>query len=396
MHRTLLTTPRIGGLLLAVVLGTAWATADEYSGLRDPNMAAASDRYRWVSRSVVRSFRARRPGRCRATGRTHGPGGAPAGVPGHGLSSGLGRLGELPFHPGTSESSSTPPAQPSRPRLVKTRRILARVGSEVVLTAEAMAYVVREVFDPTSGIHGTQPSQLTRAAWAILNAPEGQVPRSNANRSLRAGVNVAVETKLLYLDARRSSPQRELSQRRKAVGQDLRGDANCPSCSRRRRFDRDASWTTSFAAWALRWSGRSGSSWSDLWRDNRMHGSVKFEEPITHDALLAYYDDHLADYEHPTRARWEQISVRVSKYPEQGRGVAPRWRRLGDQVQDGVPFAEVARRGSDGVTAAQGGAAIGRPRAASCRRRSTRRFSACRSAAQPDPRGRSRACTSSA
>ena len=354
MHRAILTTPRIGGLLLAVVLGTAWATADEYSGLNDPNVGPypAAPTGQPIDRSAIIPGEPHRPAPSYRPDTWPGAAPPPAypdtGCPPVAVGSANYRCAQTPQIASPSPISATPQTTPC-----EDARILARVGSEVVLTAEALAYVVREVFDPTSGIHGTQPSELSRAAWAILNAPAGQVSEQQRKSLLRAGVNVAIETKLLYLDARRSIPddnypnvekqlekffeESELPELLKAAQVRSRRELNDELCR---------------LGSSLEWQKRifMERSLARQW----MRGSIKFDEPITHDAMLAYYDDHLADYEHPARARWEQISVRASKYPGKAEAVAA-LARLGNQVQDGVPFAEVARQGSDGVTAAQGG-----------------------------------------
>jgi hypothetical protein len=353
VHKAIHTMPRIGGLLLAVVLGTAWATADEYSGLRDPNTAApaTAPMGQPISGSVVPST----PSRPAPSYRPDTwPGAAPApaypdtGYPPASVASANYHSAQAPQNP------SLPPTA----RIIQTTpcedaRILARVGSEVVLAAEAMAYVVREIFDSTSGIHGTKPSELSRAAWALLNAPAGQVSEQQRKSLLRAGANVAVETKLLYLDARRSIPDENFTNVEKQSDK-IFEESELPELLKaarvrsRRELDDELRRLGSSLDWQKRIFMER--SLARQW----MRGSVKFDEPITHDAMLAYYDAHLADYEHPARARWEQISVRVSKYPGKAEAYAA-LARLGDQVQEGAPFAEIARQGSDGVTAAQGG-----------------------------------------
>ncbi len=81
---------------------------------------------------------------------------------------------------------------------------------------------------------------------------------------------------------------------------------------------------------------------------------IKINEEVGHEEMLAYYQEHAADFERPLRARWEQIAVRTSKYRsrEEARAALA---RAGNQVLDGRPLADVAREMSDGATAAQGG-----------------------------------------
>jgi len=81
---------------------------------------------------------------------------------------------------------------------------------------------------------------------------------------------------------------------------------------------------------------------------------IKRDKEITHQDMVDYYRAHLADYEFPAKARWEQLTVefgsRRSK-EEAYRQIA----MLGNMVLDGVPFAEVAKQHSEGPTASAGG-----------------------------------------
>jgi hypothetical protein len=79
------------------------------------------------------------------------------------------------------------------------------------------------------------------------------------------------------------------------------------------------------------------------------------EEEITHEQILAEYHNHLAEYEHAPRARWEQLSVLKSEHSDKGEALAKlAW--MGNQVIHGVPLEQVARQHSEGTTAGQGGA----------------------------------------
>jgi hypothetical protein len=80
-----------------------------------------------------------------------------------------------------------------------------------------------------------------------------------------------------------------------------------------------------------------------------------FRKTIRPEELLAYYREHLADYEHPARARWEELTVYFSSTKSK-REAWNKLATLGNQVLQGrLPFAEAAKRGSDGVTASEGG-----------------------------------------
>ena len=86
-----------------------------------------------------------------------------------------------------------------------------------------------------------------------------------------------------------------------------------------------------------------------------LQSQVETDEEIPHAEMIAWYENHLADFSYPAKAKFEQLTVRVT--PEQPREQA--WNKLasmGNEVFQGKPFAEVARGGSEGPTAATGGA----------------------------------------
>ncbi len=78
-------------------------------------------------------------------------------------------------------------------------------------------------------------------------------------------------------------------------------------------------------------------------------------EKFTREELLEHYNERGEEFDFPSRARFEQITIKKA-----GRTKAEAYNmlaRLGDAVVlRGVPFAQVARDHSEGPTAAQGGA----------------------------------------
>jgi len=85
-----------------------------------------------------------------------------------------------------------------------------------------------------------------------------------------------------------------------------------------------------------------------------MHQQIKTDKEVTHQDMLDYYYAHSTEYEFPAQCRWEQLSVRISKH----RSKQEAWHALadmGNRVYGGALFAEVAKKGSDGITAATGG-----------------------------------------
>mgnify|MGYP002622733977 CR=1 FL=1 len=87
-----------------------------------------------------------------------------------------------------------------------------------------------------------------------------------------------------------------------------------------------------------------------VWLDEQTRVSTEF----TREELLEYYTEHAEEFDFPSRARWEQLTV-----SKQGRTNAEAYNKLSAMgnavVRRGVPFAQVAKVDSDGATAADGG-----------------------------------------
>lgn len=81
---------------------------------------------------------------------------------------------------------------------------------------------------------------------------------------------------------------------------------------------------------------------------------VKADEEVSHEQMLDYYHGHIADFETPARARWEELMVQVTRFSSREDAYAA-LAKMGDQVLGGTPLAEVAASQSHGVTARQGG-----------------------------------------
>jgi hypothetical protein len=116
---------------------------------------------------------------------------------------------------------------------------------------------------------------------------------------------------------------------------------------------------------------RLGSSMADVRRafnekaiaGELMRNKVKVKEDVSPDEMLAFYHSHLSNYEHPARARWEELTVRKDKFssPAEAHAALAQmerevWQLAAARGYPGGPaFAEVARAKSDGYTAKEGG-----------------------------------------
>jgi parvulin-like peptidyl-prolyl isomerase len=81
---------------------------------------------------------------------------------------------------------------------------------------------------------------------------------------------------------------------------------------------------------------------------------AKPEKEIDFDTALVYYHDHKADFSFPSQARWEQLTASFANFTDKAaayQAIAA----MGNDVLKGAKFAEVAKKLSQGPTAADGG-----------------------------------------
>jgi hypothetical protein len=78
------------------------------------------------------------------------------------------------------------------------------------------------------------------------------------------------------------------------------------------------------------------------------------DETFTPKEVRDYYQEHTAEFQHLARVKWEELMVRKSRHPNRDEAVGLLG-RLGNQVLDGAKLDAVARAGSEGSTARDGG-----------------------------------------
>jgi hypothetical protein len=218
---------------------------------------------------------------------------------------------------------------------LETAMVVARVGPEVVLEGDLMTPAASEWLAKVSP--GLQPEQIRELKLMIYKQvlaphvetllvfvdacrtiPEERLPE------IEAKVNEAFDESQLQkmMEEAGVSGVREYEQKLKAQGQSL-------DRMRKMFFER---------ALAQQW----------------LSTQVETDDEIPHADMIAWYENHLADYDIPARTRFEQLTVKIT--PTQPRDQA--WNKLaamGNEVFDGRPFADVAREKSEGPTASSGG-----------------------------------------
>jgi hypothetical protein len=213
--------------------------------------------------------------------------------------------------------------------------VVARVGPEVVLEADLLTPKALEWLAQVSP--GLPPEKVRDLRLQICQ----QVLPSH------------VETLLVYVDACREIPAEKLPEIRANVDKAF-NEQQLP-----RMMQEDG------VANSLEFEQRLRSQGMSLDRMRKMfferglaqewlRKNVGDVDEIPHAHLIARYQNTLADYEYPAKARFESLTVKIGLK----RSRSQAWDMLaamGNEVLGGRPFADVAKARSEGPTASRGG-----------------------------------------
>jgi len=236
----------------------------------------------------------------------------------------------------TLPSGSANSAQTKGMQSLDNARVVARVGPEVVLEGDLLTPTALAWLDKVSG--GLTPEQVRELKTQIC----------------RQVIKQHVESLIVYVDACRTIPEDRLPEIEKKVNEAFdqqqlprlvtdAGVANgleYDQLLRSRGQSLDRIRKTFFErALAQQW----------------IQQKVVNDGEIPHAEMIAWYQNHLADYDYPAKVRFEQLTVKITASRPRGQA----WSMLaaiGNEVMQGKPFADVARARSEGPTAATGGA----------------------------------------
>jgi parvulin-like peptidyl-prolyl isomerase len=236
---------------------------------------------------------------------------------------------------GALAPSTLSPAALSEAQSLETALIVARVGPEVVLAGDLLTPSALAWLEKVSP--GLKPEQIRELKLQIC----------------RQVLPQHVESLIVYVDACRTIPEERLPEIEEKVSEAF-DKQQLP------RMIKDAG-----VANALEYEQLLKSRGQSLDRLRKtfferalaqqwVQQKVASDEEIPHAEMIAWYQNHLAEYDFPAKAKFEQFTARVGG--TQSRDQA--WNKLaamGNDVLEGKPFAEIARTRSEGPTASAGG-----------------------------------------
>jgi len=240
---------------------------------------------------------------------------------------------QSPALPGAEPLAGPPPPPRQDPVPCEEAAILGRVGSEVILAGELLMGIPE------------------------LRAKNAQVPKeileAEIAKILKQRLEQKIDEKLLCQHAQRTIPAENFPKIKENVAREFE-NSQVPRMMKgmKARSRQELEQMLRAAGTSLEQQKRAFID--QILAQEWLRQQVKTEEEVSHEEMLAYWREHAADFETPSRVRWEQLTVRVARFAnrEEARAALA---EMGNKVLDGAPLAEVARAESHGATAEQGG-----------------------------------------
>jgi len=248
-------------------------------------------------------------------------------------------------------------AAPQGPMVLdESTKIIARVGSEGIFASEIMGTSI--VWKNAKKSEGGVVCAIMDGIDDLLEQYKDKIPPSQFDMQrtllIKQRLINRIESKIIYLDAKQSFPAEHFGEIEKQMDKFYESTAlpalyKC--CEVKSTMELDQKLHK--RGISLDYAHKSFKEW--ILVQQFMGQQVKRDEEITYDQMYKYYQEHLTEFEKPAQAKWEELMVQFSKYhgkAEAREAIA----QLGNQVLTGAAFAEVAKNGSQGPTAAVGGA----------------------------------------
>ena len=237
------------------------------------------------------------------------------------------------------QSGGQPEAGGTELQPIEAGQIIARISDQVVLAGDVLPQVNAALEVNAASI----PSNISPDQLATLR-----------RQLMQQQLLQLIETKLLYAEFLRTIPVENLPRIEETLTEEFER-MQLPQLYESTKTTNRAELDTK-----LREQGSSLDHQQRMFKERIiatqwLSQQVKRDEEITHQQLLADYREHIEEYKIEARSRWEEISVRFDRFATKQEAYAALC-QLGDQVLlRGAAFADVARAGSHGLSASEGG-----------------------------------------
>ncbi|MHB1034967.1 MAG: peptidylprolyl isomerase [Pirellulales bacterium] len=253
--------------------------------------------------------------------------------------------------------------------LLAETQIIARIGPDVILASDILGSLVslpdddslitlQFILDQIAA--QIDPSQLAdhrqRKAWNRTCAEGCPACLLDERRAtmMRNRLTEQIDTRLVYADAKKKIPQENLGKVESRYGEEFE-KTELKKLMRRGKVESPADLDALLVKLGTSLERVKRAYIEQTLAADWVRSQIKFNEEITHEQFLTYYRENLAEFEITAKARWEQLMVRFERCASKEEAYQ-KLAAMGNQVHGGAAWAQVAKAGSDGATASDGGA----------------------------------------
>jgi parvulin-like peptidyl-prolyl isomerase len=240
--------------------------------------------------------------------------------------------------PNSAPIDSTSPI----PQVFESAQILARVGNETILASDVVPLAeeaLRQKLDeiPKEQRDAIPRDQYEKMKWQFTKVLLDQL----------------IEVKIRYADAVASIPKDNLPRIKTSINESF------DQSVLKRLMQKYGATTRSELDEKMSAAGQSLDRQRQMFLERSLAGGwesqhVKENREIPVSEQLGYYQQNIADYEYPAKARWEELMVSFDRFNSKREAYAA-LAEMGNDVLRGAAFDEVAKSRSHGPTRFDGG-----------------------------------------
>ncbi|MEX2140076.1 MAG: peptidylprolyl isomerase [Pirellulales bacterium] len=232
--------------------------------------------------------------------------------------------------------------QAPTPQIFESAQILARIGTETILASDVVPLAEQALQERLQEVPQEQRGSITREQYDKLKWQFTKVL-----------LEQLVEVKIRYADAVANIPKENLPQVKSSISESF------DKTALKKLMEKYQATTRSELEEKMAAQGQSLDRQRQMFLERSLAGGwesqhVKENREIPVSEILGYYQQHIADFEYPSKARWEELMVSFDRFnskDEAHRAIV----EMGNAVFRGAEFAEIGKARSHGPTRFQGG-----------------------------------------
>ena len=219
--------------------------------------------------------------------------------------------------------------------IVESAQIIARVGDQII-----------------------QAGDVTGAVDAVMEQNGDSIPedRWNEQRQLliQKFLKRHIENKLVFVDAMRNIPEEAWPNIEQQITEQFNKDY-VKTLMKQAEVNSLAELETALIKNGSSLKRRRQSFLEQSVAAQWVQQNTKDKQPIGHQEMHRYYQEHLADYDNSAKAEWQELTVEFASHASKAEAYQAIVQMGNDVLIRRIPFADVAIAHSDGVTARSGG-----------------------------------------